>query len=261
MRRAWTGLFAALLAGGLAAQSAPPPTGDALSAAYPKDIRPILEAACFKCHGPMKKKGDIDFSKTGFKDRRIWKKALLQVEEHEMPPEAEKPLSPEQRATLLAWLRGAAVYVDCSNPAERDPGPPLLRRLNRSEYNATVRDLTGVTFDVVSEAGIPEEATGTAFDTSANALVLPPALMEKYFIAADLILDKMKPPAGATPRDIVKAFARHAYRRPVADDEVDRLMKLHVARRRCACPSRRSWSRRTSSSASSARRWGPRPTR
>ena len=227
MRRAWTGLFVALLAGGLAAQSAPPPSGDALSDAYPKDIRPILEASCFKCHGPMKKKGDIDFSKTGFKDRRIWKKALLQVEEHEMPPEAEKPLSPEQRATLLAWLRGAAVYVDCSNPAERDPGPPLLRRLNRSEYNATVRDLTGVTFDVASEAGIPEEATGTAFDTSANALVLPPALMEKYFISADLILDKMKPPAGATPRDIVKDFARRAYRRPVADDEVDRLMKLH----------------------------------
>jgi len=227
MRRAWTGLFLSCLAGGLLAQSAPPPTGDALTAAYLKDIRPILESRCFKCHGPTKKKGDTDFSKSTLKDRRTWKKALLQVEEHEMPPEAEKPLSPEQRATLLAWLRGAAVYVDCSHPAERDPGPPLLRRLNRTEYNATVRDLTGVTFDVASEAGLPEEATGTAFDTSANALVLPPALMEKYFAAADLILDKMKPPPGASPREIVKAFARRAYRRPVADDEVDRLMKLH----------------------------------
>ncbi|MBV8881462.1 MAG: DUF1592 domain-containing protein [Planctomycetaceae bacterium] len=224
MRRASIGLaFLSLTSAALVAQS----TGDDLSARYARDVRPILESHCFKCHGPQKKKGGIDFSKTTFAERRLWKKTLTQVEEHEMPPEGEQPLTTEQSATLKGWLHGAAAYIDCAK-ADPDPGPPLLRRLNRSEYNATVRDLTGVTFDVAAEVGMPEEATGTAFDTSANALVLPPALMEKHFAAADLILDRMKPLTGASPREIVKAFARRAYRRPVGDDELDRLMALHA---------------------------------
>lgn len=214
-----------LCAAGLSAQNAP---SDELAAQFPKDIKPLLESHCLRCHGPQKKKGDVDFSRAALRDRKVWKKALLQVEEKEMPPEGEKPLTTEQRDLLLKWLRGAAAYVDCANPAEKHPGPPLIRRLNRSEYLATVRDLTGVQNDVASEVGMPEEATGTAFDTSANALVLPPALLEKHFAAAELLLDRMKPLKGESPRAILAAFARRAYRRPVAADELDRLMTLHA---------------------------------
>ena len=221
MRRAWAIL--ALLSGSLSARSGP----DDLAARYEKDIRPLLESHCAACHGPKKKKGDVDLSKAGLRDRKLWKKALAQIEAVEMPPEGEKPLSTEQREALLAWLRGAAAVVDCADPAERHPGPPVLRRLNRTEYAATVRDLTGVTFDVAAEVGMPEEATGTAFDTSANALVLPPALLEKHFAAAELILDRMKPLQGESPRAIVASFARRAFRRPPADEEIDRLMALH----------------------------------
>ncbi|MBI3856398.1 MAG: DUF1592 domain-containing protein [Planctomycetes bacterium] len=224
MRRASTYLALILSAGILSAQEAPP---DDLAARLPREIRPLFESHCLKCHGPRKKKGGIDLAQASLRDRKVWKKALLQVEENEMPPEGEKRLTTEQRDLLLRWLRPAASYVDCANPAERDPGPPLLRRLNRAEWLATVRDLTGVTADVAAEVGMPEEATGTAFDTSANALVLPPALLEKHFAAAELILDKMKPPQGDSPRAIVAAFAGRAYRRPVADGEIDRLMALH----------------------------------
>ncbi len=52
--------------------------------------------------------------------------------------------------------------------------------------------------------------------------------MEKHFAAAELILDKMKPLKGASPREIVARFGRRAYRRPVQDDEIDRLMTLHA---------------------------------
>jgi hypothetical protein len=225
MKRRAPGVLAAILcAGGLSAQNAPP---DELSARFAKDIRPLLESHCAKCYGAQKKKGDVDLSRAALKDRKLWKKALVQVEQGEMPPEGEKPLTLEQKAALTAWLRSAASYVDCSDPAERRPGPPVFRRLNRTEYAATVRDLTGVTQDVAAEVGMPEEATGTAFDTSANGLVLPPALLEKHFAAAELILDRMKPLQGESPRAIVAGFARRAYRRPVANDEMDRLMALH----------------------------------
>jgi mono/diheme cytochrome c family protein len=219
-------------AGLVSAQGAPPAPADDLAARFPREVRPLLESHCFKCHGPQKKKGGLDFSRladgaAALRERRTWKKALLQVEENEMPPEGEKALAPEQREVLLRWVRAAAAHVDCSDPAERNPGPPLLRRLNRTEYVATIRDLTGVTFDVAAEVGMPEEATGTTFDTSANALVLPPALLEKLFAASELVLDRMKPLKGDSPRAVVAAFARRAYRRPATGEEVDRLMALH----------------------------------
>jgi mono/diheme cytochrome c family protein len=232
MRRASDVLIGILLAGMLSAQESAPPSSDELSARFARDIRPLLESHCTKCHGPQKKKGGIDYSRladgaAALRERRTWKKALLQVEEHEMPPEGEKPLAPDQRDVLVRWIRAAAAHVDCGNPAERNPGPPLLRRLNRSEYVSTLRDLTGVTFDVAAEVGMPEEATGTTFDTSANALVLPPALLEKLVAAAELVLDRMKPLKGESPRAIVAAFTRRAYRRPPSDDEIDRLMALY----------------------------------
>src|SRR6516162_5237324 len=129
-RRASLAVFLSLLTATLFAQSAPSPSGEDLAAGFTRDVRPLLETYCLKCHGPQKKKGGIDFSrwtdgKAGLAERRLWKKALLQVEENEMPPEGEKPLAPEARTALLAWVRGAAHYVDCSNPAEKDPGPPL----------------------------------------------------------------------------------------------------------------------------------------
>src|SRR5258706_13629267 len=163
MGRAFGTLLLMFLAGTLSAQNAPPAAGDDLGGRFPTEIRPLLESHCFKCHGPQKKKGDIDFSRlkdgaSALRERKIWKKALLQVEEGEMPPEGEKPLAPEQKTALLRWIRGAASFVDCADPAERSPGPPAIRRLNRTEYTATVRELTSITADVAAEVGMPEEA-------------------------------------------------------------------------------------------------------
>lgn len=231
---------------------------------FPTQIRPLLQQHCFKCHGPDKKKGDVDFSvipdeKSASRNRRLWRNAIEQVESSDMPPAKEPPLPAAHRETLLAWMKHVATTFDCSDPADRDPGPALIRRLTRAEYNDTIRDLVGVAdFDAGQAVGMPEDAPTHGFSNSAGALILPPALMEKYFAAADQVLDKLyagSPESLAKSKisnekrkalkatydsvfgpdqdaaKVIERFATRAYRRPVRPEELARLVDLFTRSR------------------------------
>ena len=70
----------------------------------------------------------------------------------------------------------------------RDPGHPTIRRLNRSEYNNTIRDLVGVNFQPAED--FPSDDVGYGFDNIGDVLSMPPILLEKYLSAADRILNE-----------------------------------------------------------------------
>jgi hypothetical protein len=59
------------------------------------------------------------------------------------------------------------------------------RRLNRYEYNATVRDLLAVPFQPAAD--FPTDDSGYGFDNIADVLSVSPALMEKYLAAAEKV--------------------------------------------------------------------------
>ncbi len=164
---------------------------------FQQNIRPLLEANCFKCHNSTKHKGHIDFSsitddKAVAHSRRIWRKTAAQLESMEMPPDdEEKKPTPQQRELLLAWVKSTLSQVDPNDPANRDPGPLLIRRLSLSEYNNTIRDLLGVVYDGSAAVGMPDDSgSGNSFGNLSAALDIAPALMDKYFAAADGVLDR-----------------------------------------------------------------------
>src|SRR5262245_35161985 len=66
-----------------------------------------------------------------------------------------------------------------------DPGRVTTRRLNRAEYNNTIRDLLGV--DLMPADDFPQDDSGYGFDNIGDVLSLSPALMEKYLTAADRV--------------------------------------------------------------------------
>ncbi|MBZ4420540.1 DUF1592 domain-containing protein [Myxococcus sp. RHST-1-4] len=126
--------------------------------------------------------------------------------------------------------------------APKDPGRVTLHRLNRAEYDATVRDLLGDTTQPARD--FPADDHGYGFDNNADVLSMSPLLMEKYSTAAEKLveaawkkgtlrtctLDAANPEPCA--RDILSGFARRAWRRPVTKQEVDRLMDfLALAKR------------------------------
>ena len=75
---------------------------------------------------------------------------------------------------------------DCSGP--RNPGRVTLRRLNRTEYNNTIRDLIGVDFKPAGD--FPADDVGYGFDNIGDVLSLSPLLLERYLAAADTILEQ-----------------------------------------------------------------------
>ncbi|HSU53752.1 MAG TPA: DUF1592 domain-containing protein, partial [Candidatus Dormibacteraeota bacterium] len=107
-----------------------------------------------------------------------------------------------------------------------------IRRLNRAEYNNTIRDLLGVNFRPADD--FPADDSGYGFDNIGDVLSLSPVQLEKYLAAAEKIIevafaDKklvLPPQDEASVQKAVSTLATRAYRRPVARDELSRLMGL-----------------------------------
>ena len=171
-----------------AGQEAPRP-GD--PAFFENTIRPLLDAHCYDCHSQRaeKLKGDLrldrlaaDFSLEA--GRKQWLAVLDRVSAGEMPPKAKpRPPEPELR-TLTDWIRGRSEAADAARRTAQ--GRVVYRRLNRVEYENTVRDLLGV--DVDLQDLLPPDSPAHGFDNVGEALHVSSFLMERYLEAADTAL-------------------------------------------------------------------------
>jgi len=104
------------------------------------------------------------------KDRLTWETVLHHVRSHEMPPD-DSDLQPTQaeRDVIGDWVEKELFKFDPQNP---DPGRVTIRRLNRAEYNNTIRDLIGVDFKPAAD--FPPDDSGYGFDNIGDVLSLPP---------------------------------------------------------------------------------------
>jgi mono/diheme cytochrome c family protein len=161
--------------------------GSEWESAFEKTIRPLLRDHCLKCHSTEKHKGDLDLERfatvSSIKQHTdVWEHVLDQLATGEMPPKSSPQLSAEQKQQLTKWVRETLNEVALANAG--DPGPVVLRRLSNHEYTYTIRDLTGIpTLDPAREFPV-DGAAGEGFTNSGAALVMSPALLQKYLDAA-----------------------------------------------------------------------------
>ena len=155
---------------------------------YDDTVAPLLTRFCNECHAGDTPEAGVhlddrhpDLAKTI--DRGLWLKVLRQIEGGVMPPEGCAMPTEEERKTLVAWIRDSALTPDCSL-GER-PGRVTLRRLNRAEYDNTVRDLFGI--DVRVAADFPSDDVGYGFDNIGDVLSMPPVLFERALEAAEKV--------------------------------------------------------------------------
>lgn len=109
----------------------------------------FVQKYCLACHDATTKEGELDLSRFGdqsavLSSRKLWSRALQHVRNREMPPrEAEQPTL-DERDAFLQTMRTFFREFDATAPA--DPGRVTVRRLNRTEYNNTIRDLCMIEF-------------------------------------------------------------------------------------------------------------------
>jgi hypothetical protein len=174
---------------------APPPrlkgAGDANHSAYQKDILPFLKRYCFSCHSGAKPKAEMSFEKftddaSLVTDRKVWDNVRHMLQAREMPP----PERPQPKAAEVEAVTAAiqTLFDRADATAKPNAGRVTIRRLNRAEYNNTIRDLCGVDFKPAED--FPADDVGYGFDNIGDVLSVSPLLLEKYLSAAETILDE-----------------------------------------------------------------------
>jgi hypothetical protein len=208
------------------------------------DVAPVLAKYCTGCHGGARPKGGfaLDVIKTdddALKAGKIWQKVLDNLRSGEMPPAGKPRPAAADSDRLAHWIENEILRVDCTR--ERDPGTVTLRRLNRTEYRNTVRDLIGIDYQPADD--FPSDDVGYGFDNIGDVLTVSPLLMEKYLAAAEKIAElafkdaavrKKLLPKLPGPDDnrleftveLLKPLVLRAYRRPPFGDEVERVARF-----------------------------------
>lgn len=159
-------------------------------------LNPLVAKHCLKCHGEEKVNGEVDFRSTRSLAQFLAQPQLIHkvhdaIDANDMPPESEPPLDENTRQRLLVLLK--RMLRDATVGKERPP--THIRRLNRFQYNNSVKDLFALNRDVFE---LPEKL----MTRQSDYLQTSPKVMPEKVQATSLALS---PAAGL--RD-VKAFPK-----------------------------------------------------
>lgn len=156
-----------------------------------KAAEAALSESCYRCHGGESTKGGIDLKKLAgdpsiATEHELWEKVLHTVENGEMPPSKKDELAEPKKAALLAWVTRELDVL--AHARAGDPGPVTMRRLTNAEYDYTIRDLAGHSYQLTKEFQ-SDGGGGEGFSNTGDVLFVSPQQLDKYFSAARKVAD------------------------------------------------------------------------
>jgi len=162
----------------------------------------FVQKTCMECHNAKDMQGGISLAgvqhtKTFTQDRVIWQKVYDMLDSGLMPPGDAKVQPPAAEIDgIKNWIKAEFDRQDAA--AKPFAGSVSARRLNRVEYDNTVRDLLGV--DIHASENFPPDSAAFGFDNISDALKVSPILLERYLDAAQNVVrtaifgpEKLKP--------------------------------------------------------------------
>lgn len=158
---------------------------------YEQAVAPLVERYCLTCHNRDEASGGIVFEGRGASpsssDLAVWRRATQALRSGSMPPRSEPQPTPQERDAFSAWVNAA--FFQAGGGASTDSRPRPIRRLNRAEYDNTIRDLTGL--DLRAADDFPADDVGYGFDNIGEVLAISPLLAERFVDAAEKIVERL----------------------------------------------------------------------
>jgi hypothetical protein len=157
------------------------------AADFEKEVRPILIRRCVACHGSEDVNGNVrldTLSTNLVKDSaaaETWHDVLNVLNLGEMPPKDETPLTTQERDILAGWI---TEQIEHAIRVRRSTGGQVvIRRLNRTEYRNTMRDLLGLDLNYGPNL-LPDSPGEDGFTNNGSALQMSALQLESYLEAA-----------------------------------------------------------------------------
>jgi len=182
------------------------------SAAEPWEM--FLSTYCLRCHGDQKVEGDlrIDTLSRDFRagvDTHHWAEALDKINSGQMPPK-DQP-QPTQ-AEIQSFVTALDALLQDGRAARMAARPPVSHyRLSRKEYQHTVYDLLGVRYDPSRPGELNEDTLWHGYERIGAQLSLSPSHMDRYYRAAEIVLDRAFPAITGETHQVRKTAAELRY--------------------------------------------------
>jgi hypothetical protein len=236
--------FTSFLSGCGPVESKPPETHRDLAAKEPavarapgrqnpvfrSDVSPLFEKYCAQCHDGAAAEGKVDLSAisgdlTSPANHELLTRVANILQSGTMPPSGEPRPTRDELETINAWLDMVLV------PDGRQERHSRVRRLNRAEYDNSIRDLFGL--DLRPARAFPDDDVGYGFNNIGDVLAIPPLLMEMYLRAAEEVVDqafrshdvraRLLTPA---PDTVPRIFRQ--YQPPTQSQRLDKSLRPHI---------------------------------
>jgi hypothetical protein len=179
-----------------------------LFAQAPPAVQTFLNANCTACHNPQVKQGNLDLTKLSFDLENplyfaAWERIHDRVRDGEMPPVKSPKLTP---AVVNAFLHNLAQPLIATSRARTSvEGRATLRRMNRYEYENTLRDLLGAPWLLVKDM-LPEDGIAYRYNKVSEALNVSHVQMNRYLAASEYALREVLPRTQAKPQPVITRY-------------------------------------------------------
>ena len=203
------------------------------------DGQQFMKTYCAACHFGKAAVGGFNLSRVGSADtlhtnQHAWNSVATRVRNGEMPPKGAPAPSLDKREVFVQWVQDSLRAEACA--AGLSPGPAPVRRLSRSQYSSTIRDLLNLHINAGGELPV-DGAGGEGFDNAAETLFLSPIHARSIWTRPNWRLPlAAKDPrsrakfmiakpgngisSGQAARTILEDFLPRAFRRPVQESDV-----------------------------------------